>query len=296
MAVRRREPTYRGTRQGPGARQAEARSKAMAAQIKSVLDQLLKELVDEEVRLVRAVVKKTIENAEQRAVRKLIAILSNSGLRGLQDSGARTMGSGQKFILSPTYQQEYLKEKVQRAEFLVQDVSDEFRRNMARQIGEWLTTDPTIGAAELARRIRFATYIDNAEVLAPGQKPTPSMLKPLERGPAIVRNVWGRASLIARTEMMQAQNEGNIRALEDSGAQYVQWSSSLTDGGRGHQSLNGKIRRLGEYFKLPDGSEMRYPGDNSRDAGVKHIANCRCSIRKPTRRAIAEARARGEIV
>lgn len=296
MVMRRGEPSFRGTRSGPGARQAEARSKAMAGQIKAVLDQLLKELVDEQVRLIRAVVKKTIENAEQRAIRKLVAILSNSGLREVQDAGARTMGKGQKFIIPPVYQERYMRQKLQRAEFLVSNITEEFRNNMARQIGEWMTENPSIGAGELARRIRFATYIDDADVLAPGQRPTPSTLQPLERGPAIVRNVWGRASLIARTELMQAQNEGNIAALEASGEQYVQWVSSLTDGGRGHQTLNRKIRRLGDAFTLPDGKRMRYPGDTSLGAGVGHIANCRCTIRKPTKRAIAEARARGEIV
>jgi hypothetical protein len=159
-----------------------------------------------------------------------------------------------------------------------------------------MTEEPGITASELARRIRFSTYLDDAEVLAPGQKPTKVALQPLERGPAIVRNVWGRASLIARTEMMQAQNQGNLKALEASGVEYIEWSSSLTDGGRGHQELNRDVRRLGDYFTLPDGSEMRWPGDNSRGAGIKHIANCRCTIRRPSRARIRQLKAEGKLV
>jgi len=296
MAVRTPEPSFRGTRAGPGARQAEARSKAMAGQIKAVLDRYLKELVDEEVRLVRAVVKKTIESAEQRAINALVTILQTGGLREVQDAGNRSMGAGQKFIIPPTFQEEFLREKTVLATGLVEQVREEFQRNMGNQIGRWMTEEPGITSSELARRIRFSTYLDDAEVLAPGQKPTKVALQPLERGPAIVRNVWGRSSLIARTEMMQAQNQGNLKALEASGVEYVEWSSSLTDGGRGHQELNRDVRRLGDYFTLPDGSEMRWPGDNSRGAGIKHIANCRCTIRRPSRARIRQLKAEGKLV
>ena len=296
MVMRTPEPSFRGTRAGPGARQAEARSKAMAGQIKAVLDRYLKELVDEEVRLVRAVVKKTIESAEQRAINALVAILQTGGLREVQDAGNRSMGGGQKFIIPPTFQEQFMQDKKVLATGLVEQVREEFQQNMANQIGRWMTEEPGITASELARRIRFSTYLDDAEVLAPGQKPTRVALQPLERGPAIVRNVWGRASLIARTEMMQAQNQGNIKALEASGVEYVEWSSSLTDGGRGHQELNRDVRRLGDYFTLPDGSQMRWPGDNSRDAGIKHIANCRCTIRRPSRARIRQLKAEGKLV
>ena len=296
MVMRTLEPSFRGTRAGPGARQAEARSKAMAGQIKAVLDRYLKELVDEEVRLVRAVVKKSIESAEQRAINALVAILQTGGLREVQDAGNRSMGAGQKFIIPPTFQEEFLREKTVLATGLVEQVREEFQRNMGNQIGRWMTEEPGITASELARRIRFSTYLDDAEVLAPGQKPTKVALQPLERGPAIVRNVWGRSSLIARTEMMQAQNQGNLKALEASGVEYIEWSSSLTDGGRGHQELNGDVRRLGDYFTLPDGSEMRWPGDNSRGAGIKHIANCRCTIRRPSRARIRQLKAEGKLV
>jgi len=268
----------------------------MAGQIKAVLDRYLKELVDEEVRLVRAVVKKTIETAEQRAINALVAILQTGGLREVQDAGNRSMGAGQKFIIPPTFQEEFLREKTVLATGLVEQVREEFQRNMGNQIGRWMTEEPGITSSELARRIRFSTYLDDAEVLAPGQKPTKVALQPLERGPAIVRNVWGRSSLIARTEMMQAQNQGNLKALEASGVEYVEWSSSLTDGGRGHQELNRDVRRLGDYFTLPDGSEMRWPGDNSRGAGIKHIANCRCTIRRPSRARIRQLKAEGKLV
>jgi hypothetical protein len=96
--------------------------------------------------------------------------------------------------------------------------------------------------------------------------------------------------------MMQAQNQGNIKALEASGVEYVEWSSSLTDGGRGHQELDGDVRRLGDYFTLPDKSQMRWPGDNSRGAGIKHIANCRCTIRRPSRARIRQLKAEGKLV
>ena len=296
MVVRRGEPSFRGTRSGPGARQAQTRSKAMAGQIKAVLDRYLKELVDEEVRLIRAVVKKSIQNAEERAGQALIGILTTGGLREVQDAGNRTMNRGQRFIIPPTFQENFMREKKVLATNLVENIREEFQQNMANQIGQWMTEEPGITSSELARRIRFSTYLDDAEVLAPGQRPTRVSLQPLEGGPAIVRNVWGRASLIARTEMMQAQNQGNLAALEASGVEYVEWSSSLTDGGRGHQELNGDVRRLGDYFTLSDGAQMRWPGDDSRNAGVKHFANCRCTIRRPSRAKIRQLKEEGKLI
>lgn len=293
MVMRRsRAPSFNSTRSGPGARQAQARSKAMASQIKRVLDSLLLELVNEEVRLIRAVVKKS--SAEQRAVEQIIAILMTGGLREIQDSGQRYTGAG-AFVIPPYFREEFIREKERRAQFLVQEITDEFRTNMAAQIGRWMTEDPGISSSELARRIRLSTYLDNADVLAPGQKPSPIALQPLERGPAIVRNVWARSSLIARTEMMQAQTAGTIAAMEASGIEYVEWSAVPTDGGRGHQTLDGQVRRLGDYFTLPDGSELRWPGDSSR-AGVKHIANCRCAIITPTRATVRRLKQQGKLI
>ena len=92
---------------------------------------------------------------------------------------------------------------------------------------------------------------------------------------------------------MQAQNQGNLEAIKASGEQYIEWSSAPSDGGRGHQSLNGIVRRIGDPFILPDKTRIRFPGDPRVPVG--HVANCRCSIITPTRAKVARLIREGKL-
>jgi hypothetical protein len=264
------------TRRGPGARKAEARSKALAPKIKDIFDRYYRVLVDAEIKRVKGIVLKSAAD-RARFIEQMATLLTISGIREIEDTGKK---EDPDFKVSPTFYQQYFNEKKNEATALLTNVDDEFKSKMREFLGEWLTEDPGITQAELARRIRFSFYADGAEVLAPNQKPSRGILEPLERGPRITRDVFARASLIARTEMGMAQNRGNFEALKATGRKYKMWMPERSDGGRKHQEMRGVIAPIGEPFTLPDGTKMMFPSDPS--GPIKHVANCRCGIATPT--------------
>ena len=274
--ARRRFAPMGRTRSGPGARKAEARSKALAPKIEAIFDRYYRVLVDEEVKRVKGMVRKSAADRE-RFIEQMATLLTVSGIREVEDAGRR---EDPEFTVSPTFYQQYFNEKKNEATAMLTNVDDEFKSKMREFLAQWLTEDPGITQAELARRIRFSFYADGAEVLAPNQKPSRGILEPLERGPRITRDVFARASLIARTEMGMAQNRGNFEALKATGRKYKMWMPERSDGGRGHQEMRGEIAPIGEPFRLPDGTKMMYPGDPN--GPIKHTANCRCGIATPT--------------
>ncbi len=274
--ARRRFAPVGRTRRGPGARQAEARSKALAPRIKAIFDRYYKILVDEEIKRTKGLVQKGAADRE-RFIEQLAQLLTISGIREIEDAGKKT---DPKFTVAPSFFQQYFNEKKNEATALLANVDEEFKSKMREFLAQWLSEDPGITQAELARRIRFSFYADGAEVLAPNQKPSRGILEPLERGPRITRDVFSRASLIARTEMGKAQNRGNFEALKATGRKYKVWMPERSDGGRGHQEMRGVIAPVDEPFELPDGTKMMFPGDPT--APIKHVANCRCGIGTPT--------------
>ena len=264
------------TRRGPGARKAEARSKALAPKIKAIFDRYYRVLVGDEIKRVKGMVRKNAADRD-RFIEQLATLLTISGIREIEDAGKR---DDPEFKVSPTFYQQYFNEKKNSATALLVNVDKEFKTNMRKFMAKWLTEDPGITQAELARRIRFSFYADGAEVLAPNQKPSRGVLEPLERGPRITRDVFSRASLIARTEMGMAQNRANFEAISAIGQKYKLWMPERNDGGRGHQDMKGVIVPIDQPFILPDKTPMMFPGDPS--GPIKHVANCKCGVVAPT--------------
>lgn len=284
--ARTRWQSFRGTRSGPGARKAEARSKALAIKIRQILSVYYKSLVDEEIRRIKGVVRKA-SPAEQRAIEALATAIANSGIREMEDAGKRNDPS---FKVEPSVYRQYFNEKRAEQAVLIQNVTEEFRRNARKFLGEWMSEVPAPTVSELTRRLRFSYFADGAEVLAPNQKPTRGILEPLERGPRITRDVYSRATLIARTEIVQVQNAGSFSALKASGERYKMWNANIDDGGRGHQEIRNDVVPIDEPFILPDGTSMMHPGKGP----IKHTANCRCFITAaPRSRVREEDRKRG---
>jgi len=94
-----------------------------------------------------------------------------------------------------------------------------------------------------------------------------------------------RAALIARTELVQSENTGIMAGYDATGVQIVMWLAHRDgrSGDRHHERMHRKfiiLGNLGEVFILPDGTEMRYPGDPN--GPIKHLANCRCTTRAIT--------------
>ena len=230
----------------------------------------------DEIKRVKGMVRKNAADRD-RFIEQLATLLTISGIREIEDAGKR---DDPEFKVSPTFYQQYFNEKKNSATALLVNVDKEFKTNMRKFMAQWLTEDPGITQAELARRIRFSFYADGAEVLAPNQKPSRGVLEPLERGPRITRDVFSRASLIARTEMGMAQNRANFEAISAIGQKYKLWMPERNDGGRGHQDMKGVIVPIDQPFILPDKTPMMFPGDPS--GPIKHVANCKCGVVAPT--------------
>lgn len=88
-----------------------------------------------------------------------------------------------------------------------------------------------------------------------------------------------RAALIARTETAIAENAGIFAGYEASGVEEIEWLAMRDgrSGDRHHERMHGKRVKLGEYFTLPSGARMLYPGDS--DGPIADLANCRCASR-----------------
>ena len=283
---RKKWPSFSRTRRGPGAGKAEARSKALAVKIRQLLSQYYKQLVDEEVKRLKGVVRKAAIDP-QRIIDALATVTANAGLREMEDAGKRVDPS---YTIPPQLYQQYFNEKRREQAMLIQNVTNEFRRKSREFVSGWLTENPGITHAELARRLRFSYFADGAEVLAPNQRPTRGVLQPLEAGPPITRDVFSRASLIARTEMVQVQNAGSFSAMQAAGERYKMWISQVRNGGRRHQEMQGVVMPIDEPFVMPDGTKMMIPGDGP----IRHTANCGCSVVSPPRsRVLAEDKKRG---
>ncbi len=88
-----------------------------------------------------------------------------------------------------------------------------------------------------------------------------------------------RAALIARTETSIAENAGIFAGYEASGVEEIEWLAFRDgrSGDRHHERMHGKRVKLGDYFILPSGAQMMFPGDS--DGPIGDLANCRCTSR-----------------
>lgn len=150
-----------------------------------------------------------------------------------------------------------------------------------------LAEDPRPSTTEIGRRIGRVYHGDTGGevrdiVPAPisGSRVLPTERVRLTGGGNLYVFSFERAQLIARTEMAQAENEGIVEGYRQAGVPGLKWLA-YNDGRTGDREHNKMNRHppvaVGEKFTLPDGTRMRYPGDPT--APIKHLANCRCTVR-----------------
>ena len=106
-----------------------------------------------------------------------------------------------------------------------------------------------------------------------------------------IRDVTGmsywQAKRVAQTERTRVQNQARHEAIRDENRRRVgmkryrkQWvHRPVADKPRDdHVAMSGTVVHANEYFHLPSGARLMYPGDPTAPAG--EIINCHCYIRK----------------
>lgn len=87
----------------------------------------------------------------------------------------------------------------------------------------------------------------------------------------------GRATRIARTEVIGASNAGSLGTMQKLGAVAKVWLTSRDERVRDtHEEMEGQRVGINDVFVSPDGESLQYPGDPS--AGPGAIVNCRCTF------------------
>jgi len=103
------------------------------------------------------------------------------------------------------------------------------------------------------------------------------------------RSLIYRGNVIARTESLTALRAGRRQGIEQAIAQGAinpdgvtrVWDSSGDRRvRRDHRIMDGnRVQGMAEPYRLPDGSRMMYPGDNSLGAPASQTTQCRCTER-----------------
>lgn len=84
-----------------------------------------------------------------------------------------------------------------------------------------------------------------------------------------------RAKTIARTEVIGTTNFGRFGQMQHTGYTRKKWFTAKDERVRSdHAKMHGESVEIGNKWILPDGSQLRYPGDYMGTA--KQVINCRC--------------------
>lgn len=221
---------------------------------------------------------------------QLRRILERNGYSAFTSSTRRALGS-QSAMVTAQAMDAFLSAKDIRVQQIMgttrQAVKDSIRQILLTAMRE----DPRPSAGEIARRIRTLYHGDaggrpemdeNGNII---DKPAPlinSRVLPtrrvsLDQGGNLYVFSPERAALIARTEMVQAENAGLVEGYTQAGADGLKWLAYRDGrtGDRRHDKMHGKVVKMGELFVLPSGVRIPYPGYYG--APISETANCRCT-------------------
>ena len=258
---------------GPHARRVGSRAKALENKLARVLGDMVQDEITDTLRRMKK--RRPVQKAKRKRLtpreRQILVLLNRYGLRQAQEGGATIAGG--KFIITPTFEAEFL----ERNRILVQELSanvrDAFREGMQRAMSEWSLETPPPSVGEIARRLR----IGQITTPATRSKTDRGFLRPLSNATTI-HGLASRARTIARTEIGRARNAGRVQGMKDAGIEYYEWSSASDIHSReGHALMNGQVRAIGKPFKNPvTGALLDSPGDP--DAPASETINCRCTL------------------
>ena len=229
-----------------------ARSKVLAAQVQRWLQSYAQLVIRDELELVTV---KSKTDAELRT--DLQQLLATFGLREAARSSRAVGFQGPLPVV--------VAREIVAKDAMVQGIANETRDAIRREIGEMVAEFrreiPSPPPGVLVRRIR-------------------DRFRSPEGSKAAFAVSMGRASVIARTELVQNENLGAVSGYEQLGVRRVMWLAFTGDrrsGDRKHYEMNGEVIEIGGRFVTPLDNRLRFPGDPT--APIADTANCRCTVR-----------------
>ncbi len=87
-----------------------------------------------------------------------------------------------------------------------------------------------------------------------------------------------RSIRTARTEVIGANNAGQLQTYAEAGIEHKQWITARDERVRPSHQIDGQTVKINEDFTTNLGSHMQYPGDRNGNAPVEDIIQCRCTL------------------
>jgi len=162
-----------------------------------------------------------------------------------------------------------------------QQIEGEFKqKNVSDLETNWMAFIQTYVTAELAERVTGVTGTLRKQlrtILQDGisQGLSVEQLKRDIDKLGLPRIISNRSRTIARTEIINASNKGNLLGAQSTGVDLEKvWITSLDGLEReGHAEADGQTVELNDSF-IVNGERLQYPGDPNGSAS--NVINCRC--------------------
>lgn len=215
-----------------------------------------------------------VAKAKTGDIDQLVEILLRFGLVASQESAQRVtrIAGKQRWLVDPKDVQAEVRTRAFDLQIMTE--LEKWARNRAKEIDTHTRERVNAGVKDIIQQ-------------ASGETPSPSIgelsrrIREIVRAPGDKRSYVftpERARVIARTELLVAENTGAVKAYEAGGVEEIEWLAFRDgrSGERRHNEMDGKTVKRGEKFKTPLGNKLRYPGDPS--APAEDIVNCRCTV------------------
>lgn len=228
--------------------------------------------------------------------KELQQLLIKFGLVQFKTAGkAAARLANQNWKLTPKHAEIAAADAAEKVVLLVESTELQVRDSINRLVRQALSTTPRPTVRELGRQIArtwMGPASDRAMIRGTDEERRVTAdwrrsQKEIDAGGREHIFSFGRAQVIARTELSKAENKGIAQAYEDIGIDSVRWVAfgDGRSGERHHERMNRHrpitVKAMqgkdpSKWFKLPNGERAPYP--NAPGMTAFNAVNCRCTI------------------
>lgn len=144
----------------------------------------------------------------------------------------------------------------------------------------WDVIDPAVLQYIAIRRSKVTGVVNTVKrqitrAISDGMKEGESIDDIVRRIKDVFNMANKRAITIARTEVVGTTNFGRHVQMNQTGFKQRRWFTAVDDRVRPqHMAMHGKVREVDKKWIMPDGAQLRYPGDYA--GGASQTIACRC--------------------